>query len=439
MFWAISNLLLSIFEMLFIWAATFSFMKVNSRTVFLPKWYYAIAFAAVSVCYYIGAVFLPESWLTVLLQIIITAILGFLLFHRKPLPIILDILFSVVLILGMECGIFIFNIILHYTDLSVFPNMASVGSAAMILKLLIMIPLAIAMITWKKAHSEGTLTLRQTVTVLVLPVFSVFFLYSMIQMCMVYVQLHGLWLMAGNIIALLLLNIYFLYLFRYLFRVNKLEQEKKMADIQNELQYRHYEELERKYRESRKILHDMKNHLQAVEQLYEDKDRQAGDHYVKNLYHMINVMGEKYYSSNHMLNIILNEKLSQAQADGIKVTAEIGDANFDDLEDMDITTVFANLLDNAIESANSVDNGWLQIKIDTVQDFRVIQIRNARASAQEKRSDPAEDRARKQKEGSHMGLGLVNVRQALSKYHGSLEQSETENEYCINLIIPGKE
>ena len=184
--------------------------------------------------------------------------------------------------------------------------------------------------------------------------------------------------------------------------------------------------------------------VQALEKIAKntssDKPKmELTDHYVKNLYHMINVMGEKYYSSNHMLNIILNEKLSQAQADGIKVTAEIGDANFDDLEDMDITTVFANLLDNAIESANSVDNGWLQIKIDTVQDFRVIQIRNARAFAQEKRSDPAEDRARKQKEGFHMGLGLVNVRQALSKYHGSLEQSETENEYCINLIIPGKE
>ena len=154
---------------------------------------------------------------------------------------------------------------------------------------------------------------------------------------------------------------------------------------------------------------------------------------------MINVMGEKYYSSNHMLNIILNEKLSQAQKGGIQVTAEIGDANFDDLEDMDITTIFANLLDNAIEAADAVENGWLQIKIDTVQDFRVVQIRNARASAQEKRSDLTKDRARKQKEGSHMGLGLVNVRQALAKYHGSLEQNETEKEYCINLIIPGKE
>ena len=438
MFWIITNLLLSIFEILFIWISTFCFMSVNSRTIFMPKWCYAIAFAAVSALYYIGAVFLPESWLPLLLQIIVTSILGFLLFHRKPLPLILDILFSVVLILGMECGIFIFNIILHYTGLSVFPNMAGVGSAAMLLKLMIMIPLAIAMITWKKVHTDGILTLRQTVTILVLPVFSVFFLYSLIQMCIVYVQLHGLWLMVGNIIALLLLNLYFLYLFRYLFRVNKLEQEKKMVQIQNELQYHHYEELERKYRESRKILHDMKNHLQAVEQLYEGEHRQAGDHYVQNLYHMINVMGEKYYSPNHMLNIILNEKLSQAQADGLKVTAEVGDASFDDLEDMDITTIFANLLDNAIEAANSAENGWLEIKIGTIQDFRVVQIRNAIVSSDEKCSAPPGIRMYQPKENIHMGLGLGNVRQALGKYHGSLEQNKTQKEYCINLMIPGK-
>ena len=258
------------------------------------------------------------------------------------------------------------------------------------------------------------------------------------EMCDIYIQLHGLWLVVVNIMALLLLNIYFLYLFRYFFRASKLEQEMKISQVQNELQYLHYEELEQKYRESRKVLHDMKNHLQAVEQLYEGENKEAGDNYVRNLYHMINILGEKYYSSNRMLNIILNEKLSQAQKLGIKVSAEVGDADFSDIQDIDITIIFANLQDNALEAAVSAADPWMELKIDIVQDFRVIRIRNSRGV---KPGSPAQDSNELTLHSSlgHMGLGLENVRQTLGKYHGSLEQTETEKEYCINIMIPGKE
>lgn len=222
----------------------------------------------------------------------------------------------------------------------------------------------------------------------------------------------------------------------------------KLIQIQNELQYHHYEDVERKYQESRKILHDMKNHLQAVEQLYETKNISAGNNYVKDLYHMINILGEKYYSSNSMLNIILNEKLSQAQHMGIQVKAEIGDVDFDDLKDIDITTIFSNLLDNAIEAASAVlipdtktplsnipsalvhaaETPWITVKIDNIQEFRVIRISNFKSPQQ-----PSLSYNRKKK---HMGLGLVNVRQALGNYHGTLEQSETAKEYQINIMIP---
>lgn len=354
MFWAILNLLFSIFEIIIIQVCTFCFMRINRRTVFLKKRWYILCFTLSGIITYVAFLLLTDNWSAVLLLLTLSASLG-LLFHRKALPIILDILFSVVLFLGMEGGIFIGNILLSQSDLQFFPNPASIGCLFMGLKIIIAATLAAAMIQWKKVHNDGSLSLRQTITILLLPAFSVFFLYSLMQMSMVYTQLHGAWLILGNIIALLLLNVYFLYLFRYLFKVNRLEQEMQLTQIQNELQYRHYEELEQKYHESRKILHDMKNHLQAVEQLYEGENRTAGDNYVQDLYHMINILGEKYYSANRMLNIILNDKLSRAKQAGIRVKAEIGDAAFDDLKDMDITIIFANLLDNAIEAAAPTD------------------------------------------------------------------------------------
>ena len=205
-----------------------------------------------------------------------------------------------------------------------------------------------------------------------------------------------------------------------------------MAEVKNEVQYRYYEVLERKYRESRKILHDMKNHLAAVEQLYQEQKEEAGDTYVKDLYHMINVLGEKYYSSNHMLNIILNEKLSLAQSLGIQVKVQVGEVGFDDMKDMDITIIFGNLLDNAVEACRDCGkDAFLEIKIDRIQDFRVVQLCNSRKVSSGEVPAPKKKR--------HMGLGLPNVRQTLEKYHGTLEVSMTEKEYRVNLMIPGKE
>ena len=265
MFWGICNLLLSVVEMTGIWVGTFCFMRVNARTIYRRKFWYIAGFFLAVMTMYLMILFTDNGWRELLVQIAVTAVLGALLFHRKMLPLLFDVLFSVVVVIGMECGIYMFNIILYHVGYDIFPNPAAMGCVAMVFKLLILFPLMSFMIWWKKTSSEGNLTMRQTMTVLVLPVFSVLFLYSLIRMSQVYIQLYGLWLLLVNFAALLLLNIYFLYLFRYLFRVSKLEQKIRIARIQNELQYRHYEELEQKYRESRKILHDMKNHLQAVE------------------------------------------------------------------------------------------------------------------------------------------------------------------------------
>ncbi len=74
--------------------------------------------------------------------------------------------------------------------------------------------------------------------------------------------------------------------------------------------------MEKKYEDSRKVIHDMKNHLQAIERLYASRETGEAQSYVEDIYHMLNVLGEKYYTDHHMLNIILNDKLQEAEREG---------------------------------------------------------------------------------------------------------------------------
>lgn len=298
----------------------------------------------------------------------------------------------------------------------------------LILALKIMLSLVITAVSIRLIGrlQEGRLKGKQTAGMFLLPVFSVVFVVSMLRMNMVYGQLYSNALLLINLILLVLVNCYFIFLFRYMFQSNQLEQELERFQAQNEVQYRYYTELERKYQESRKILHDMKNHLQAIESLYrEDNASGRGDRYVKDLYHMVNILGEKYYSSDRMLNIICNDKLSAAGRMGIRVTAQIGDVDFSDLKDIDVTTIFANLLDNAIEAAQGTEEAFLDIKMQNVHQFRVISIVNA--------MEPG------RKKPGHSGIGLENVRRTLEKYHGTIRQETVDGEYRVSVLLPEKE
>lgn len=363
-------------------------------------------------------------WIGIQIQLTGVLLLGILLFHRKIGSLLLDLFVNILLILSIEVGIFLGNYLLAQ---GAFENLVWYGNVTMLFKMFFMIPVTAAAVMWRKRQKETEMGNLQILLLLLLPLFSVLFLYSLIEMGHIYMELYGVRLMVVNLGALVLLNFCFLYLFGYWFRSHKLERQLAEFQMQNELQYRYYAELEQKYRESRKIMHDMKNHLQAVEHLYQAKDGQEqGGAYVKDLYHMLNLLGEKYYSSNRMLNIICNDKLSLARHPAVAISVEIGDVDFSDLRDIDITTIFANLLDNALEAVEAFGEGaYLNLKIQEVHHFRVISIVNA-------------SRPGMKKEG-HMGVGLENVRRTVEAYQGTMQYEIVGEEYRVSVMLPGKE
>lgn len=97
------------------------------------------------------------------------------------------------------------------------------------------------------------------------------------------------------------------------------------------------------YNRSRKIIHDIRNHLHVLEESAKMDDSQ----YFQDVHNMLNSLGMKFYSDNRMLNIILNDKFRRLSPN--QVECNLGGINFDEISDMDLTTIFANLLDNAIE------------------------------------------------------------------------------------------
>ena len=91
---------------------------------------------------------------------------------------------------------------------------------------------------------------------------------------------------------------------------------------------------------------------------------------------------------------------------------------------MDITTIFANLLDNAIEAIGSEgqEPRFLKISVKEAKDFLIIHVAKSMGNVQKQ-------------EKKHEGLGLGNVKEAVEKYEGICTIEKIEKQFQVIIMI----
>lgn len=173
------------------------------------------------------------------------------------------------------------------------------------------------------------------------------------------------------------------------------------------------------------MVHDLKNQLQAL------KNQPAA-------YQALNQRLEEYriaaYTSNSVLNAIFNEKERLAKEKGIQFTIESAFGSFDFMDDLDLCSIFANALDNAIEAAEKCDEGnrWIKLRYQEKAAALFVRIENSCAvipqiqngELKTTKSDPL-----------YHGLGIKSMKLALSKYSGTLSIDTTDH-FSLSILIP---
>ena len=224
-------------------------------------------------------------------------------------------------------------------------------------------------------------------------------------------------------VLLLIINGWCIYVWHDVAANRELKHRIELMEQQNELTHQYYEEMEKNYNRSRKIIHDIRNHLHALEQSAKMEDSR----YFEDVHGMLNSLGLKFYSENKMLNIILNDKLKKLSPEQLECS--LGGVSLDFVSDMDMTTIFANLLDNAVEAREGNPSFWVKIRGEQIQDFTVIKIWNPALKTYE----PGQSG-----KTGHEGIGLSNVRQAMGRYHGELKIECKDNIFSVTLVFPGQ-
>ncbi len=267
---------------------------------------------------------------------------------------------------------------------------------------------------------------------LVLPLFSILYfitLFSYVQVCL---SIGDIILLILNVISIIILNLFVTNIFVSISKNNEIKNKLQLYKQQSKMQLEYYSQLEGKYNNSRKAIHDMKNHLQAIERLYRQGDGEKAMAYTKDMHNILNSLGQRVYADNKVLNIIINDKVTKAEFLGIKVNSKIGDVDIDFINDVDLTIIFANLLDNAIDATKSVvDNKEINLTIESFNEFLVINFMNPFNEMPVKKGNEFISSKK-----NHKALGIENIKIAVEKYEGTIRIDFNEKLFKVNIVIP---
>lgn len=110
------------------------------------------------------------------------------------------------------------------------------------------------------------------------------------------------------------------------------------------------------YSEQRRLTHDFRNQLLALDGLLKRKEYQEMQVYLTQLLNSDIQLERVISTGNPMIDVLLGRAYKEAKQMGITIEFEVGNLQDLNLQDDELVIVLSNLLDNAIEAAESAES-----------------------------------------------------------------------------------
>ncbi len=210
------------------------------------------------------------------------------------------------------------------------------------------------------------------------------------------------------------------------------EQRVKVQIAQLQQQYAYYQDKLKDEERIRSIYHDMKNHLLVLEG---SQGTDATRQMAQELRTQIADYEDYVHTGNEFLDIILKDKAEKARAKHIDFSAVVDFDGVDFIEPLDISTLFGNGIDNAIEACEKLqeEDRVILVKAGKVQNFVSILIENNCVE-----EAPPKGRRTTKADTLLHGFGLSNMQKAAEKYGGTCTTRREAGTFTVKILLPIK-
>ena len=188
--------------------------------------------------------------------------------------------------------------------------------------------------------------------------------------------------------------------------------------------------------ETNRFRHDIKNNLALTQMMLDEGHVEEAREHLKDMLGKVSSLSPKYVTGDEMLDIIISMKADKMDELNIRFTLDgVADGGLQ-IKPMDMCSIFANALDNAIEAASKCEEPFVSFAIKRTDKFFVIKITNSA----EKKIDIGKllstSGYTSKSDKDHHGFGLMNVRRAVEDYNGILKAESDEKSFTLSILMP---
>lgn len=207
--------------------------------------------------------------------------------------------------------------------------------------------------------------------------------------------------------------------------------EKEMLLQEAEAKEQYYKEVEKSNREVRKIKHDFKNMLLAICGNYKEKNKISEE--ISKIIKQLDESDKKIYTSNVVINTIINNKISQAEKLNVKTEVNIKIPKSVSFDYKDAGILLGNILDNAIEACERInqDRRWIQIDIFHQRSILFIKVCDGKI-----KNSVNINKSSKSNVHNH-GIGVTSINAVVKKYDGYVEFVDKGEEFEVDVSLYG--
>lgn len=187
--------------------------------------------------------------------------------------------------------------------------------------------------------------------------------------------------------------------------------------------------------------HDLNNYLGTLYGLIYLEKYERAKEYIEKINDEIRDFNTIIDTNNPVLTALLNIKKNKSHKNGIQMNIDINLPESLDFDNIDLSVVVGNLLDNAIEACEKIDerlNKYINVDIFLEEDILYIQIDNSKSVSNNLNVNDIMGRFTTKKNKENHGFGLGNVEFVVNKYDGEIEVKDLGEQFLVNIEIPIK-